>query len=685
MVLTNSLVLAWAALVVLGASTSAQTQRNKLFRRASAPRQVSLDLATGTYTRGPVVHDRGSTTVTDLTNIDILDGSGLGWVATDTGGGSCTWFQMASKGMGVNQGVGGGAHQHPAPPGSDLMSAIQFFYCSGALDANSGGAGGNVELGFYEGYTIFGGAPTTTATVVNLTGLPGNTAPGGFLGGARCYGLQVNFDAPVVFKDDVFVGYSWHYQDVGTDGVYGATFPFLACVVSCSGTSLLNGSAGGAGTATGRNEDGQGMLDAFDAFCTGAFPNGPTANTYTFATSGPFAPPFAPTTRSSIGMRIMEHGQPWSAISVFQVDYAFENLDWDFSDTGRLEVDLVKLKEVLPYGFLNVATPDGWVVQNLPIPLECPYDVMATYFGIGPLAFDHQQLFSRDVAICYTTEVLSQFAPTVFSPIGVSRCKYNAEGLGTGSTTAKPEPPLPGDLQYPAGCVSKSAVMQTPAHRNVQTAQNQCSPMAVANSLQWLEDKYGLKLEPDHVLGLRTDNPNVTLVGVLEEKMNRAVTNRETGEPTALLQRNLGIHRFIADARAKKQLVFGWALQPPMGAGQLQQWYVSKVMSGAAAFIGMAWGEDAAHEVALVGTGVVGKPDDNASDQRWIAFVHDELQTDEDQNPDDTRGTTKDGKVIVTATWVKRVGAVDVLTQMPGRPEVYSAGAITSLGKKQKP
>ena len=312
MVSTKSLVLAGAALVMLGATTSGQTQRNKLFRRASAPRQVSLDLATGTYTRGPVVHDRGSTTVTDLTNIDIFDGAGNGWVATDTGGGACTWFQSASKGLGMNQGVGAGGHQHPAPPGSDLMSAIQFFYCSGALDTNSGGVGGNVELGFYEGYTIFGGAPTTTATVINLTGLPGSSAPGGFLGSARCYGLQVNFDPLVVFNDDIFVGYSWHYQDVGTDGLYGATFPFIACVVSCSGTSLLNGSAGGVGTATGMNEDGQGMLDAFDAFCTGAFPNGPTANTFTFATGGPFAAPFAPTTRTSIGMRVIEGPPPAS-------------------------------------------------------------------------------------------------------------------------------------------------------------------------------------------------------------------------------------------------------------------------------------------------------------------------------------------------------------------------------------
>jgi hypothetical protein len=157
--------------------------------------------------------------------------------------------------------------------------------------------------------------------------MPGNTAAGGFFGGARCYGLNVLFSPMVAFADNIFVGYSWHYQDVGTDGLYGATFPFISCVVSCSGVSIFSGSAGGAGTATGLNEDGQGMLDAFDAFCTGAFPNGPTANTYTFATSGPFAPPFAPTTRASVNMEVREA----AALATTDVDYndaaPIQNLD----------------------------------------------------------------------------------------------------------------------------------------------------------------------------------------------------------------------------------------------------------------------------------------------------------------------------------------------------------------------
>lgn len=169
---------------------------NKLFRRASAPRQVTLDLHSGTYTRGPVVQDRGETTITDLANLDALDGAQAGWVATDTGGGLCTWFSNASKGLGVNQGG-------QPTPGADLMSSVLFYYCSGALDVISGGVGGSVELGFYEGYTVFGGAPTTPVVVLNLTGMPANTAPGGILGASRCHLMDLRFNPLVAFAGNI--------------------------------------------------------------------------------------------------------------------------------------------------------------------------------------------------------------------------------------------------------------------------------------------------------------------------------------------------------------------------------------------------------------------------------------------------------------------------------------------------
>src|SRR6185295_9514665 len=159
--------------------------------------EAQLDLGTGVYTRGPSVRNRGGSTVADFQNLDAFDGSGFGWLSVDTGAGSCRWFSAAAKGNGVNQSTNA----------SDLMTDAVFFYCSNALDTNSGGAGGSVTLGFYEGYTVFGGAATTAAAVVALTGMPANTAQGSFFSaGAGCFGLRVIFPTLVAFADGVFMG-----------------------------------------------------------------------------------------------------------------------------------------------------------------------------------------------------------------------------------------------------------------------------------------------------------------------------------------------------------------------------------------------------------------------------------------------------------------------------------------------
>lgn len=300
MVPKKSLILAGAALV-LGATAGAQSvqhKKNAFYKRAPSPaRQASLDLSTGVYTRGPIANNRGGTTVADFVNSDVFNGAtpAIGWVTTDTGAGNCSWFHMAAKGTGVNQ----------SSNASDLMANVFFYYCSNALDVSSGGLGGSITLGFYEGYTVFGGAPTTTAAVVALTGMPANTSQGSwFSAGANCYGLTVNFNPLLPFADGSFVGYSWNYTDVGTDGVLGNTYPFLACVVSCSALSAFSSPTfGGAGTATGIGEDGQGMVDAWDQVC----PVGPHSgglNSFSFGTSGPVG--FG--TRSSTNMAIREAG-----------------------------------------------------------------------------------------------------------------------------------------------------------------------------------------------------------------------------------------------------------------------------------------------------------------------------------------------------------------------------------------
>jgi hypothetical protein len=265
MVPKKSLMLAGAALALFGATSSAQSQSGKVFARYNKPlKSATLDLATGTITHGPAVSNRVGTTVTDFDNNDLG-----GFVGVDTGNGFCEWFDAGVKGTG--QGRTAGVNNN-----SDMMNSILFAFCSAALYVGSGGPGGSVKLGFYEGYTLFGGAATTNVAAFTLTGLPANSASSSFFGGFNCYFIRVFFPTLVCFADGP-IGYSWKFLDSGTGtinplgAVLAATWPFLSCTVSCSAAIL--------------QVDSQGMTDAIDEYC----PPGTLRATFTFGTtSGSF-------------------------------------------------------------------------------------------------------------------------------------------------------------------------------------------------------------------------------------------------------------------------------------------------------------------------------------------------------------------------------------------------------------
>ena len=249
--LHRNLILA-GALAAFGASASAQSHPGKIFARHNKPlRSASLDLATSTVTRGPAVGDRGAATVAEFDNLDLG-----GFVGVDTGGGFCEWIDAGTKGQVGNA--------------SDLVTNLVFAYCSVVLDPDSGGPGGSVLLGFYEGYETGGPAPTTAVALINLTGLPGHTADSSVValllgsGNDSCYFLNLDLANCFSFADGD-IGYSWGFTDLGTTGVLAGTFPFLSCVQSCSGTG----------------PDGQGMVDLMDEYC----PPGGAANTFSFGTT----------------------------------------------------------------------------------------------------------------------------------------------------------------------------------------------------------------------------------------------------------------------------------------------------------------------------------------------------------------------------------------------------------------
>ena len=216
---------------------------------------------------------------------------------------------------------------------------------------------------------------------------------------------------------------------------------------------------------------------------------------------------------------------PHPGVSFSQVDYMFAAIDGPDSRTGRLEVNMdIFMAEESPSteGYLNVQTDVGWVVQNLWLDLTDGVPFVSTYFQIGTTTGDDISSLSAYVNLSPTPIVTA--ADGIRAQYLVMPWIWNAEGAGDLSTTVIPDPP-PVDYYIfePTGA---HTVLSQPNTSNIQTATNQCFPMSIANSLQYLEDRFGLPVPHDHKKGLDGDN---SLVGQLDDACNRNPASRTNG------------------------------------------------------------------------------------------------------------------------------------------------------------
>ncbi len=268
MVPKKSLFFAGAALLTLGVAASAQQGGSPMFRRVTKPlKTVSLNLETGTLTRGPVAKNKSFSPVTGPTCASLFNNDFSGFVGVDSGlgaaNGPCEWIDAANKG------------NPPATNGgkSGFLTGFVFAYCSAALDPASGGPGGTTTIGFRSGYckgtlANAGGPSGIDQGTFLLTGLPATTSCSSFFGGFRCYLIGVTIGGTPVCLPDGKIGYSWQFGDLGTDGTLAKTFPFLSCINSCSGIG----------------PDVEGMTDCVDQYC----PAGTITSSFTFSSAIPY-------------------------------------------------------------------------------------------------------------------------------------------------------------------------------------------------------------------------------------------------------------------------------------------------------------------------------------------------------------------------------------------------------------
>lgn len=406
MVPKRSLLVTSAALLCLGTVASAQSKHTQKIRRVTKPLiQADLDLTTGKYTIGSQVNQKSAAlfnTSRSLSNVDFS-----GFVGIDSV--QCEWFDTANKG-GPSGNTGGK---------SEIMTSFLFAYCSSALATNSGGVGGSATVSFVEGYTE--GPPTGTlrpsfasrTAVFNLSGLPANTASSSFFGGFNCFFLRVftstpapspnaSFDGGQALADGI-VGWSWDFRDLSLFAPLAHTFPFLACVQSCSGVG----------------PDGADMTDGVDQYC-GAFPNNPPFTllaSFTFGTT---------TTFTSVSMEIREANAISSGSAVYN-----------------------------PTGPFGGGSTNPSILSNVAQPiLGAPWKVSLNCSGQSPAPAIFVVEFLPGNVPPSTTSLADGNVLVAIAPAAVRKVFVNATH-GGGTTTfppAGPGVPIPVDLQFLNAC-----------------------------------------------------------------------------------------------------------------------------------------------------------------------------------------------------------------------------------------
>jgi uncharacterized protein (TIGR03437 family) len=216
-------------------------------------------------------------------------------------------------------------------------------------------------------------------------------------------------------------------------------------------------------------------------------------------------------------------------VSFQQVTFQFTEAQQQNSDWGRAAADLDKLAEAggMTRGYLNIATDQGWVVQNWELDLgekglRGEDSVPAFYFRLsdGP----PQILSGIPAVIQMSRDPVAVFALEPRTIHSVTLSLFNAEGVGESPTAGIPEPPVP-------NLVTPDAAGETFSHTlpdlaNVEAAASQSFPMAIANDLHYLENRYGLAVPHGHVPGVRGDQ---SLVGMLDAAANRSAPSRLVG------------------------------------------------------------------------------------------------------------------------------------------------------------
>lgn len=231
-----------------------------------------------------------------------------------------------------------------------------------------------------------------------------------------------------------------------------------------------------------------------------------------------------------------------------QLDFPEDSEPLLNSNVGLFELNLIQLRlnTALPAGFINISSDGDWLVKNMPVQSvsSYPYSHLSTRFDLG--VQNGTDVSMLDAIITYSDELL--LSPPSSTP---NQFSVNSESVVQGGLTdavlgsqagmSSREVPSLSSVTYPDTTNNRTSFQWD--HPNIEAAQNQCLPASVANSLQFLENTTDLKVPHPNTMGLKGDN---TLVGQLDQWMQRNASSRRSGPATSIYNGIIGKLQYLA-------------------------------------------------------------------------------------------------------------------------------------------
>ena len=326
-----------------------------------------------------------------------------------------------------------------------------------------------------------------------------------------------------------------------------------------------------------------------------------------------------------------------SALTFSQVDFYLEDVVQKNSEWGHVEVNIPELTQELKQGYLNAYTDAGWVLRNEFINQVENMKYLSMYFNLG--VKPGEEIRYLVAYIDFSEEPSREFKDGPRNEYEVNDKAYAATGVGEKWELMYPIELLPftGDLTYD---YTKPNLNE---NENVQAAHNQCFPMAIANSLQYLENRNpGFYIFNDHKIGLKGDD---SLVGQLDEYCGRNAPSRTTGSGVWFVPMMEGKFQYLADWGLTDMLTHkhqGYGYGETIPPGDFNHAGITSKDESVDGKVTFDWIENElrscedlevvkdGHAVRVFGCGkVLGKP--------YLRYKHDSIQTGA-ADPDDTRG-----------------------------------------------